>query len=529
MRRAWLVCFVLLWSGCDGCRGRAPDTVPAATRVPGDLDIVFDGQVRALAELEGRFHDLIDAVMTQDQLQDLQKELVLSTGLNPFSVDSLTESGLDAQSRFAGGVELETEQSLWVLPASSPDKLSETIRTLLERRYGSEGRSTEGEVLVFDRVFGPERVEDAALRTEGRLVMVAFGGGASELLRRPVAATESASRDLPDPAGDDVVRIRFPDPERSGLRLFERLPPSIRDGLSRKKVTASVKAVQRAGIDFRWLERGLRMAAEVSFEDEAKPTVQAVMTPKTEVPPGIQALSIEEAILVLRLAADLDAVFDALLPPNSPGRRQLDAARAAGRLRLDVERDLLPKLSGHLGLAVGGTNLKAVDFKTLVGNPLGVSWFALGLGTTESLFERVESALSEGTGVQLTRRQTREIEVLTVRRQQGERLAHVVEAAQVEGALLFATDVPVMDRIATAAAAPQSVPPFSAELRFDELERSLRTFQGARLPLVFRAVWSKIIDALTLLHRLELRVVEDDGVVELLIDLSLDPVDQEGS
>jgi len=166
MRRVALGVLLLL-AGCDGCTRKKPARVAAATQIPAALDVVFDGRTTALAEMEERFQPLIEAVMTKEQLEQLQKELVVSTGIDFLSVQGLSEAGLDVGARLAGGLDLAGQRAIWALPASDLELLSKNVATLMERRYGAPGTDAGQGVLRFDRSFGPEKIEAAARRILG--------------------------------------------------------------------------------------------------------------------------------------------------------------------------------------------------------------------------------------------------------------------------------------------------------------------------------------------------------------------------
>jgi len=517
MRRVlWLP--LLLMVGCDGCGARRGDRAAAAAAVPKTDQLVFDLRSSALVELQERFAPLIDAVVSEAQREQIEKELRLGLGFDPTSLAGLEAAGLDPDARVAGS--FDGERLLLAIPASDVAKARTIFADALAARFG-EAIDDDG-VTRFERSFGPDTIEAAALGVGGSVLRLAFDAGATERVKKSLALarSESAVELLPGGA-EDVVRVRTPDPKEGARRLLALVPAQLRAALDDQKVEAIIDAVRRSSLDLRWLENGLRLAAETAFEGAE--AIDPYVAAKGEVPTGLEALAAEKAVIGLRLALGPDAVFDALLPPNSPGRRAIEKARADGKLRLDFEKDVLPLLSGHLALAFGANELRDVPFRQIVGDPLSVSWVGIGIGTQEGadLMAPFAAQMASDPRLKVKTRDVGEAQVSSFFL--GE--TRVVEAAQSERALLFGTDPGVLDRALEADPKPGPAVPMQLSVRFDPLEKVARSFPGSKLPLVFRGLWARLLDGLAALQMLEVRVVREADTVQLTLDLALDPVE----
>ncbi|MEM1023795.1 MAG: hypothetical protein AAGD10_00955 [Myxococcota bacterium] len=514
MRRVlWLP--LLLLVGCDGCGSRKADELPPASVLPKNDELVFDLPTTALVDIEARFAPLVKAIITEPQRKQLGDELTMALGFDPTTAVGLSSAGLDLNGRWAGS--FRDDEVLLAVPTQDLATAKETVADALERRFGT-AVPLDGGMVRFDRSFGPETIEAAALGQRGRLLLVAFGERASARVgqARSLAAADGAAGLLPG-GSDDLLRVRTPDPKRLAERTLDSLPPAATAGLDREKVDLVLASVRRSALDLRWVDDGLRLSAESAFEGAE--AIDPYVEPIGPVPPALSTLVSEEAIISLRLALGPDAIFDALLPPNSPGRQAIDKARAEGKLRLDFEQDVLPLLSGHLGIALGASDLREVPFRQIVGDPLSVSWMGIGVGTKEGadLMAPFAAQMAADSRVKVKTRTVGERQVSSFLL--GE--TRVVEAAETSRALLFGTDQAVMDRVLTAEAKARTAVPFELSLRFDPLEEVARSFPGSKLPLVFRGLWARTLDGIAALQSLEARVVREADTVQLTIDLSL--------
>ena len=516
MRRVhWLP--LLFLAGCDGCGARRADEAAAAA-IPKTDQLVFDLRTTAMIEFEERFAPLIEAVVSEAQREKLEEELALGLGFDPSTRAGLEAAGLDPEARVAGG--FDGEQLLLAVPTTDTAKARKLLSDALAARFG-KGEEADG-VTRFERSFGPDTIEAAALAARDSVLLVAFREGATERVKKGLALSRSESAAALLPVGaKDVVRVRTPDPKEGARRLLAAVPAGLRAGLDADKVDAIIASVRRSSLDLRWLDNGLRVAAETAFEGAE--AIDPYVAAKGAVPPGLEALAAEKAILGLRLALGPDAVYDALLPPNSPGRRAIEKARAEGKLRLDFEKDVLPLLSGHLAIALGVNDLREVPFRQIVGDPLSVSWIGIGIGTRKDsdLMAPFAAQMAADPRVKVKTRELGESKVSTFLL--GEK--PLVEAAEGERALLFGTDPGVLDRVVQAEARSSPAVPMELSIRFDPLEEVARSFPGSKLPLVFRGLWARMLDGLAALDELQARVVREADTVQLTLDLALDPVE----
>jgi hypothetical protein len=90
----------------------------------------------------------------------------------------------------------------------------------------------------------------------------------------------------------------------------------------------------------------------------------------------VRALRLERAAFFAQLALDPKAALETFAPTGSEPRKDLDLALGRTKLELgaDLEKELLPLLSGHASLSVGLAEDAASDLSALLSNPAQSFW-----------------------------------------------------------------------------------------------------------------------------------------------------------
>lgn len=509
---------ILTWTGCNGCPGTPGDTAPATRWVDRAFSVKVRARVDTALQARRRFDPLTAKVLTPDQLARLSDEMRLALGFDPTSEESLRDAGLDVDGQVAWG--LEPDRLLVSIPAGRPNELFDLISEQLERRFGKPPQASDG-IFRFDRSFGPDVVEAAALARHASVVLLGVGPGASELVKAARSLPEARSS-TPELESDAPVRIVVtPDP-RELRRAVDALPDPGRIDVDR--LTDLAEDLGTLTLDGHFTERGAGMDGLWKLEGDLLERFGGLGV-KGRAPPAVEAVNQAGPFLVLQAAMAPRRLYAALVPPGSPTARAVDQAREEGRLFIDPE-PLFDDLSGHFGLAVGGGDLREVPFKALVGNPLAHLWTLFVAGK------------DSGADLELGKLQDRmktsqqiDVQDVTIRDRAASRWVskegvHLVTGVELEDAVLLANEDAVLDRVLAELPDARMDPGlFHVELRFDELEAVLRTFPGARLPLVFRALWARGLDALTALEAATVRVDTSSMGLKFDARLTLDPAE----
>lgn len=514
MRNAAVVLFLLI-SGCDGCGSRQAPSGPAARWIPPDLPI--RGQIRtdAAAEFRGRFRTLIEAILTPEQQTMALSELSLAMGLDPTDREGLSEAGLDPATSVAFG--LDPERSLISVPAKDPKKFFDVVTQQLERRFGEKPVAEDG-VLRFNRAFGPETVEAAAAARHASVVLVAVGVGSTEWIKKARSLKKGSTDDLKTDAPFRLVAVNTPDDVQRTL-----------DDLSRRGVDPAsarrvAEAVERLTVEGTWLDDGGRLSGLLQLSEAMRQELKQ-MKLSEPFPPAVGQIGAEDAMLVVRAAMSAQRLYELGVPPGGPVQRSIDRAREEGRLKVDPAK-LFQDLTGHFGMALGGGDLKEVPFQALVGNPMAHLWLVFAAGKkagekleTGKIFEDLRAS-----------EQVKAFDV-TLAERSGVRLetgdgTHLLTTLDANDAVVMGNEDEVLKRLLTDLGDARPAGPLvSAELRFDQVESVLRTFPGARLPLVFRALWARGLDALEALRLLTVRVDAASMGLKFDAELTLDPAE----
>lgn len=517
---AAFVIAVPLWLvGCDGCRRPAAPNNSAARYVSSANDLVLVGDVDLGPQIFASWQRLIQVLSTDAQREQARRELALSLGFDPLDLGALLSAGLDPDGQWAAGWSAEREQWVVALPASDVAKLQDTLVDLGRRRFGAEAR-VEGGATKLVTSFGPEDVERAAIRTQDRVVLWVSGSEAGQTLAalqplEPAASAASLAASDAQLAG----RANIDGPALIAAARDAR----IRDG---ERIAGLIETwTRRFEFSANFSEAGLGLKGRLALTDAGRELLTKARPPSFAASSAVRAAAVPDAILVAAGALEPEVVFDTLIPPGSETRKGIEEAREQGRLLIDIEKEIIPALSGALAASVGAGDLSALTFRELVGAPQKVLWSAFAVGrrpeAESSPYEALLEAAGSAQGVDVETRPVDDVEVTSFRTAD----TLVTEVAELEQAWFAANEPAVMNRVI--ARRDQSdaaaLPLLEVEARFGELHRILQTFRAGSLPLFVRATWAQILDAIELLGTAHLKAEARDDALGVQVDLRLRP------
>lgn len=502
---------------CDGCRERTRS--PGAARfVSSDDDVVLMGDVAAGAHAMTAWQRVFETILTEAQRAQAKQELALTLGFDPLDVEALKTAGFDTGAQWAAGWSATRDHWVVALPASDAKKLQDTVVEFGRRRFGAEAREASG-VTRLVTAFGTEEVERAAVATRDDVVLWVVGRDAARVLTSiaPKAEPEIAACS----AEEDVCgRVKVDGPTLATWARRAR----VRDG----ERLANELASRSTRIDFglAFSERGLDLDGELQLNQAGREALEQARPDGSKNLGAVRAVAVPDAIVVALGAVDPELIFETVVPEGSETRKAIDDARAQGRLAFDVEKQLVPALSGAFGLAAGAGDLSELSFRELVGAPQKALWtaFALGRrpGVEASPYDQILASARETPAIEVDRRTLDEVEI-TAFRTAGTLLTELAEA---DDAWFAANEPAVMNRILGSTSADAAAPPLlRVEARFTELHRVLKTFRAGSLPLFVRATWAQILDAVKLLDTASVEAKALDGALGAEFELRLRPLE----
>ena len=124
-----------------------------------------------------------------------------------------------------------------------------------------------------------------------------------------------------------------------------------------------MKDVEGVGWTVDAADRGLLLKARLRMNEAGRARTRQVFGAGSPPPPGVRAVNRDDAAFFAYFAASPAGALAALAPPGSPLRQRLEPAlaRAKADLGADIEKDVLPLLSGHAAVAVGVSSLANAD------------------------------------------------------------------------------------------------------------------------------------------------------------------------
>jgi len=519
LRRLPILFALALLPACDGCRPNAGGEGPARF-IPAEDDILLTGSARVGVDLFSDWRSLWDTILSDAQLVQARAELERAFGFDPTDAEALEQAGFDPQGRWAAGFSAERDHWIVALPASNVSALIATVTEYGQKRFGAEPRTEDG-VTRLVASFGPESVERAAILSRGNVVLVVVGARAAEVAAtlKPLSASESAAA-LDDEGRATAVRGRF-DIDGPALAAFAR-----RSGLRDAERLAGVAGAWATRMDFsaRFSPDGLELDNELILTDEGRAALgRATLEPAPHLA-AVRAVAVPDAIIDIVGGIDPNFVFETLLPEGSEGRKAIDEARASGQLAIDLEREVVPALSGTFSASMGAGDLSDFEFRELVGATQKALWtsFAVGRnpGVEASPFQLLLESARKANVLSIETRTLSDAEIVRFRAAG----TLISEAVETEHAWFGSNEPVVMNQILTRGPPDDAAPSLlEVEVRFPELHRALSTFQAGSLPLFVRATWAQILDAIDRLGALELEVHAEGQRLELDLGLGLEP------
>jgi hypothetical protein len=506
-------------AACDGCRER-PAESNAARFISADDDVVLIGDVSAGAHVIAVWQRVFETLLTDSQRQQAEQELALFLGFDPLDRESLKAAGFEPEAQWAAGWSAERDHWIVALPASDAKTLAATAIDLARRRFGAEARTDNG-VTRLVTAFGTEEVERAAVAIREGVVLWVVGHDAAGVLAtvKPMEAEASAAPAIATSPGAQVRgRVNVDGPALAAWARRAR----IRDG--ERIATQIASWAERLDISLAFSKAGLDLDGRFALTEAGRTALDDARPEASKSLGAVRAVAVPDAILVALGAVDPNLLFETVLPENSEARKALDRARAQDELAFDVERQLVPALSGAFGVSVGAGDLSELTFRELVGAPQKTLWTSFAIGrradADASPYEQILESARETPSMTVENRALGDVQI-TAFRTAGTLLT---EVAEIEHAWVASNEPAVMNRVLGNEPADAPPPPLlRIELRFSELHRVLKTFRAGSLPLFVRATWAQILDAVDLLGTASVEADPEGGALGVDFDLRLRP------
>ena len=395
-RRIFAFCLAAatLWAfaGCGGCEKDRPHP---SRYVPQGADGVFEVKsVGLLAERKTELRRVLSAAFPGGQLDALEAQVVRALGFDPTTPEGLATAGVPKKGALAVRVADHGKGALWVVPVDDPKKFGKTIATLAASRASidSDETKTIGKhpVRVFSTSWGTSTVPVAAVATSDGYGFVGAGRRAPELVAEALGLAKKDSilehpeyRALDGALGQGfMARFIVPTATVSAAMLVNR------DSLPKGGLADLAREMKSIGWGFDLSKNTVSVRGRVRVKESARDRVAKVLVTKGAAPKGVLGIGALDSLILVVVAGDPTALLAALAPPGSTARRRLTSAinPLNDSVGVDVEKDVLPKLSGHGALAVGVGDLNRLpNIAALVRNPGLALWTASGFGLRESM------------------------------------------------------------------------------------------------------------------------------------------------
>ncbi|MCB9651432.1 MAG: hypothetical protein H6730_33285 [Deltaproteobacteria bacterium] len=300
----------------------------------------------------------------------------------------------------------------------------------------------------------------------------------------------------------------------------------MRDELSAVK---SVGWVLELGID------GAVARAQARLTPEGQALSQKIFAVDPDPGEGVKAVMLPQAVVSVQAALHPAAILDALAPADTPSRAQFDqvSAKVKADLGADLEKEVLPLLTGHAAVAMGLGDLTGISFQQLVGNPRAVMWTSAAVGVKDpAAAVELEQRLDEGLKVRGLSIVSRDVAGKAVRSlmppAQGDKApAPLAETMAFGKAWMFANEPALTDQILKNTAAPSALggrPGVAVEVNFLQLAKQAESFRFGDLPIIYRSVLARILDVVRLLNTARVRIHPNADGIELKAELTMMPV-----
>lgn len=537
-----------LLAGCDGCSKREPEAGSPLRFVPADADAVLEiRDIGLLIQAREGVAKHFSSFVPPAQLEGLQKELTRAYGFDPSTAAGLKGAGLPTKGRIVANIEADGKGAVWILPVEDQKKLEPNLLRLVKSRISVDETKTKkvgaNTLTIYETQFGAEKIIVAAHVFEGAHVLIAAGRKSVELLEtalalKPEACVDKSKEyqalvaDLPKNWDLRMTSATGGEALQGALRTAARAVPEAR-ALS----GAKLDTISSVGWSANVSATGVDVKAKVRLTEAGRAQVDKVFATAAKPSPGVRSVAIPEAIVHAQVAMDVQGLIDLLAPVGSPARGRIDRAKEQAKAdsNIDFEKEILPLLTGHVALSMGVGGLDKVSFQELVGNPQAVLWTAAAVGVKEvpaaiALEKRMDDGLKE-MKIDIVER---DVDGKTIRSlvpptppNVEAKPAPLVETTGFEGAWVFANEPALMDRIAkneAGASALGGKGGLYLELNLIELNKQLSAFRYGNLPVIYRSLLAKVMDAVKLLASAKLRVQPDEDGVRLSAELALVPL-----
>ncbi|MEL6186628.1 MAG: DUF3352 domain-containing protein, partial [Myxococcota bacterium] len=458
-----------------------------------------------------------------------QAELRRSLGFDPLTEEGLAEAGLPPRGRVVGTP--HRNGALWVFPVADAGKARATVERLVQARSTADKTSSSVKgvkVDIYGRSFGDEMAEVAGFAVTKGLGFLTLGTDARAQIEAALGRTRETSI-LSAPgfaalqgrvAQTELLRVVMP----RGAEALRQAAESMR----RTGVRVDARAVEEiaaAAWSLDVADEGVRAHGFVQLEEPSLSASKKIFSTKVGLSDGIRSVDLPASVLFATMNGEPEALLTQFAPPGSPARRRVSQVIAS--LGMTDEADVLARLTGQVGLAMGLGDLADVSFRTLMGNPLSAAWTAIALGVkSPESFAEVDASMTAKLAERGFEPKTTEIEGQTVTRVHavGSPETVLVDSFARPGAVVYANEPAVTQGILGIAPGLdplQGKPGISVDLRIGRLSQQLRSFRVESLPLRFQSMVRRGITGLGLFDSLEARVRPTDDGLTLDARLSL--------
>lgn len=507
---------VLGLTGCGSCLGGPSALDPRAflsAEAPAVVELV---DIAALPQLRKVVEKRFGAILPAEDIVTAQEELQRVLGFDPLTEEGLASAGLPVKGRVAGAV--SDDAALWVFPVADATKARATVERLVEARASAEKSSASVagvQADVYGRSFGDEVVEVAAFAVRDGMGFLGLGPKARAQLegglRRPIEASvlkaPAFSRLSERLGATNLLRVIMPNGGEALSGAARRARRMARVRIDPK----AIAEVEGAAWSLDVGEDGVGFRGRLELSPKAIKDTQALFGTKQELAAGVRAIDLPNAALYLVLNGESAALLQRLAPDGSPARKRL--ASFLSDMGMSSDEEVTGELTGQLGIALGLGDLAEVELKQLVGNPLSAAWTSIALGVknpavfteaTEAMKAKLSERGFEASSVDVDGK------AVTSIHSAGKAEEVLVQSFARPGAVVYANEPAVTQGILGLSPGLDPLKGrggFHGELRIGRLGRQLRTFRVQSLPLMFRSMVQRGIDALGLLDTLSVTAV----------------------
>jgi hypothetical protein len=527
-----------LMVGCRGCE-KGPGASPTRFIQKNAEAVIEVKDLGALAKSKAKLTAALSRVMTAQQLDAIEKEAALVLGFDPATEKGLEEAGLPKSGGIAGETTAGGQGALWVVPFENQAKLEKVIDHIARARMNVEAvekvKLGDKDATVLTTTFGPEKISVAAYAFDKGFAIIGAGPKAKELVAHALTVASDPEGDVthdPEWIALDRALGRDADARMFVLRVNQAAAaavPQIERMLGRRfeeaePVIEKTKTAKSVGVGIRFHDRGATVSGRARFDATGLQKLAALLVPGRPAPSAIQAVDLDDAFLFGFAWVNPEALIAEAAPAGSALRKELDRAFESSKaaLGIDVEKEIVPNLTGQGAFAMGIESLANADLRMLLQSPGRYLWSALVVGTPHpdrlaAIEKRAEPKFGE-EGLALSSGKLEDRDVLTLKPKGSDTV--FLESTAGLGAFLMTTDAKVMERLVRIEKADKpgkgpldGKPGAFFELRFFALAKALDQLDLTALPVLYRAIAGKGIEVMHALDRGSLAVTPaEDGL-----------------